>query len=285
MFICYNHFLSSILMNIVNVLFATSVSNCPNVSYCNNTFFICTLSIRNVNVEMAGRQKSKGTTQCPYCSCAVNNYNIGRHIASEHTNSQETPFIVGDQPLTPPPNHDNMNVRGEPPWLLPLGSNVSLSSDEQDSDIEDESDGNYSDIEDESDDGTDEDDEAEMTVEHYLRDLTDETYRTDIQYDPKRVLKYLSWKIRPLTQIEHETIRFLRCASFGNGLSKAHANEWLAYEREFGGRATLLPKSIDTLWSTMTNAHRSMCDDICRRTVEIEIPVEVHFKNIFNDHL
>ncbi len=138
-------------------------------------------------------------------------------------------------PNTPPPN----NVRDEAQSPLHLGSNVSLSGDENDSDIEDDSN-----IEEEIDDEDDEDDEAEKTVEDYLRDLTEETYRADIQYDPKRALKYLSWTKRPLTEIEHETIRFLRCASFGNGLSKAHANEWLAYEREFGGRAGLLPKKL-----------------------------------------
>ena len=133
-----------------------------------------------------------------------------------------------------------------------------------------------SNIDAETDDEDDEDDEAEKTVEDYLRDLTDESYRTDIQYDPKRVLKYVSWTKRPLTDIEHETIRFLRCASFGNGLSKAHANEWLAYERELGGRAGLLPKNIGTLWSTMAKAHRSMSDAICHRNLEIDIPLEVH---------
>ncbi len=156
---------------------------------------------------------------------------------------------------------------------------MSLSGDENNDDkdeaviTDDEDDSN---IEEEIDDEDDEDDEAEKTVEEYLRDLTDETYRTDIQYDPKRVLKYLSWTKRPLTEIEHEMIRFLRCASFGNGLSKAHANEWLAYEREFGGRAGLLPKNIDTLWSTMAKSHRSMSDAICHRTLEIDIPLEVH---------
>jgi hypothetical protein len=117
------------------------------------------------------------------------------------------------------------------------------SGDENDSNIDDDSD-----IEDEIEDEDDEDDEAERTVEDYLRDLTDETYMTDIQYDPKRVLKYLAWTKRPLTEIEHETIRFLRCASFGNGLSKAHANEWLAYEIFFSrkGNAPLVRYKQDT---------------------------------------
>jgi hypothetical protein len=135
----------------------------------------------------ARREKSKGTTQCPYCSLVVNNYNISRHIARHHTQRDAASTVTTQpdvDPYTPPPNNDEMNVREEPECFRPLGSNVSLSSDENDSDIED-----ASDIEEEIED--DEDDEAEMTVEDYLRDLTDETYRTDIQYDPKRVLKYL----------------------------------------------------------------------------------------------
>jgi hypothetical protein len=106
--------------------------------------------------------------------------------------------------------------------------------------------------------------------------MTDDTFKTNIKYDAKRVLKYLSWTRRPLTPLEHEAIKFLRCASFGHGLSKAHANEWLAYEREFGGRAALLPKCIDTVWSTMAKAHRDMSDEIMRKTVVLPIPIEVH---------
>ena len=243
----------------------------------------CLLGTINHSRAMQGRrQKSKGTTSCPYCSCAVNNFHISRHIASQHTNSQHTQDIFGDHRLTPPPNtppNNDAPVRDDAQNLVHLGTNVSLSGDEYNDDqssgviTDDETDSN---IQEESDDEDDENDEAEKTVEDYLRDLTDETYRTEIQYDPKRVLKYLSWTKRPLTEIELQTIRFLRCASFGNGLSKAHANEWLAYERELGGRAGLLPKNIGTLWSTMAKAHRSMSDAICHRTLEIDIPLEVH---------
>ena len=106
--------------------------------------------------------------------------------------------------------------------------------------------------------------------------MTDETFRTEIGYDPKRVLKYMSWARHPrLTPIQQEAIRFLRCASFGHGSSKAHANAWLAYQRAFGGRAALLPKSIDTVWSVMAAAHRNMSDAIMRKTVVLPIPFEV----------
>jgi hypothetical protein len=224
------------------------------------------------------RHKSKGTTPCPYCSCAVNNFHIGRHISREHTQRAAASTLltraVQDRNTPPPPNNDGP-VRDEAQIEDDSNFEAVITDDEYDEDDElvTSDDDDDSNIDAELDD---EDDEAEKTVEDYLRDLTDDTYRTDIQYDPKRVLKYLSWTKRPLTEIEHETIRFLRCASFGNGLSKAHANEWLAYERELGGRAELLPKTIDTLWSTMERAHRSMSDAICHRTVEIDIPLEVH---------
>ena len=116
------------------------------------------------------RHKSKGTTPCPYCSCAVNNFHIGRHISREHTQrAAAAPLSTRDveDPNTPPPNND-----------APVRDEAQIEDD--------------SNIEAELDDEDDEDDEAEKTVEDYLRDLTDETYRTDIQYDPKRVLKYLS---------------------------------------------------------------------------------------------
>ena len=216
------------------------------------------------------RQKPKGTTPCPYCSCAVNNFHIGRHISREHTQRAVASTVLtrDDDPNTPPPNNDAEAVITDDGDQAVITRDVDLAvitNEEDDSNIDAE-----------TDDEDDEDDEAEKTVEDYLRDLTDESYRTDIQYDPKRVLKYVSWTKRPLTDIEHETIRFLRCASFGNGLSKAHANEWLAYERELGGRAGLLPKNIGTLWSTMAKAHRSMSDAICHRNLEIDIPLEVH---------
>ena len=121
------------------------------------------------------RQKSKGTTPCPYCSCAVNNFHISRHIASQHTNSQHTQDIFGDHRLTPPPNtppNNDAPVRDDAENLVHLGTNVSLSGDE------------YNDAQSSGVITDDENDEAEKTVEDYLRDLTDETYRTEINTTP-----------------------------------------------------------------------------------------------------
>jgi len=158
------------------------------------------------------------------------------------------------------------------------------SADSGDSDTD-----KSNDIEDNNDNFPEDDndeDEAEKTVEDYIREMTDETFRTEIGYDPKRVLKYMSWARHPrLTPIQQEAIRFLRCASFGHGSSKAHANAWLAYQRAFGGRAALLPKSIDTVWSVMAAAHRNMSDAIMRKTVVLPIPFEVRFEYISHTHL
>jgi len=80
-------------------------------------------------------------------------------------------------------------------------------------------------------------DEIDMTVADYINNLTD-------KYDPKRVLKYLSWSPPPLTMMEKESIRFLRCLSFGAGTSRAHSQEWLDYIRDLGGK--LKPFPFDT---------------------------------------
>ena len=75
---------------------------------------------------MQGRmQKPKNTTECPFCSCVVNNYHISRHIARHHANTQHTQYSVGEHPLTPPPYND-APVRDHAQHLLHSGTNVSL---------------------------------------------------------------------------------------------------------------------------------------------------------------
>jgi hypothetical protein len=214
---------------------------------------------------------------------AVNNFNIGRHLRDIHnvgTEGSETPPI--DVPTYESSSssdadsgesesaEDNDKIDCTNSANDSRGNESSSSSADTGDDETNE--GNDSDC---INSGDDEDDEAEKTVEDYIREMTDDALKTHIKYDAKRVLKYLSWTRRPLTPLEHEAIKFLRCASFGHGLSKAHANEWLAYERDFGGRAALLPKSIDTVWSTMANAHRDMSGEIMRKTVVLPIPIEV----------
>ena len=125
-------------------------------------------------------------------------------------------------------------------------------------------------------------DELEMTVEDYIRDLTDES-REEIMYNPTVVLRYMAWRRRELTEQEKEVLRFLRCVSFGNGLSHAHTKEFLLYVRTLGGKACVLPRSVQTVWKVMQNAHCSMSDEICRRTIEVTIPLEVGSYYIFGN--
>ena len=87
-------------------------------------------------------------------------------------------------------------------------------------------------------------DEAQLTVEDYIRGLSHE-------YNPKRVLKYMSWQRRELTTIEREVVRFLRTISFGGGLSVAHTKEMLKYARGLGG----MQASITTRCTRMMYVH------------------------------
>ncbi len=90
-------------------------------------------------------------------------------------------------------------------------------------------------------------DEAQLTVEDYIRGLSHE-------YNPKRVLKYLPWQTRELTTIEREVVRFLRTISFGGGLSAAHTKEMLEYARGLGGMHT---------WTTASVYNCKYCMFIC----------------------
>jgi hypothetical protein len=169
----------------------------------------------------------------------MNNFHIAKHLRTAHNHGAAPPLTCNTQNPTwaSVPNPVVQNV-GDLSDCAASCRAVSESLQSSDTDGDDEQTDTISD--------EDEDDAAAKTVD-YLMDLTDETYRSKIAYNAKTVLKYLSWKVRPLTMIEHETIRFLRCASFGNGLSKAHGNLWLSYVYDFGGRAALLPKTVDCL--------------------------------------
>ena len=79
--------------------------------------------------------------------------------------------------------------------------------------------------------------EAQLTLEDYIRGLSPE-------YNPKRVLKYLTWNRRQLSPIEREVVAFLRTISFGGGLSAAHTKEMLVYARSLGGMHTWTPALV-----------------------------------------
>ena len=112
------------------------------------------------------RQKSKGTTPCPYCSCAVNNFHIGRHISREHTHRAAASTLltrdVRDR-NTPPPNNDGP-VRDVAQIEDDYNNEAVITDDEYDEDDElvtsddDDDSNNEAELD-------DEDDEAEKTVE------------------------------------------------------------------------------------------------------------------------
>jgi hypothetical protein len=158
---------------------------------------------------------NRGKTPCRYCSLPFNNFNIGRHLRLVHNIGN-----AGSQsPKNPPTNESSSSSDGDTDDSdsderndiectyranesgvneLDASSAHSADSDTDESnDIEDNNDNFPEDDNDE--------DEAEKTVENYIREMTDETFRTEIGYDPKRILKYLSWQRQPrLTPIQQE---------------------------------------------------------------------------------
>ena len=215
--------------------------------------------------------ETRGVTQCLLCGINCNNYHINQH--SKHC-------VV----LRQAREENNVNPDPENAELTdPLNDRFSFSdsasySSSTESNGNNRSEGNEC-------DGIDENmfaEEQEITVEDYINALTDESRET-IMYNPAVVLRYMSWRRRKLTDQETEVLRFLRCVSFGNGLSHAHSKELLHYVRTLGGKASMLPRSVVTLWKVMQNAHCSMSDEISRRTIEVTIPLEVRsFYNFFH---
>ena len=211
--------------------------------------------------------ETRGFTQCLICGINCNNYKINQH--SKHC-------VV----LRQAREENNVNPDPENAELTdPLNDRFSFS-DSASYSSSNESEGNNRSEGNESEGRDMFADEQEITVEDYIKDLTDES-RQEIMYNPAVVLRYMSWRRRKLTDQETEVLRFLRCVSFGNGLSHAHTKELLLYVRTLGGKASVLPRSVVTLWKVMQNAHCSMSDEISRRTIEVTIPLEVRPFYIF----
>jgi hypothetical protein len=116
---------------------------------------------------------------------------------------------------------------------------TAVSSSSSDSDSDESNEGNT------SDNGWHEDEQPN----YLFQDVSEEgrlmSFNAHInalpedKYDPERVLQYLSWSPRPLTQVETEVVRFLRNCPFGEGMSKAHTKELLHYVRGVGGISCL----------------------------------------------
>jgi hypothetical protein len=90
------------------------------------------------------------------------------------------------------------------------------------------------------DDGLQEDN----SLEEYLANL-----ERNGTLDPTHMVQYLSWKRVPLTDEVLEVCKFLRSVESGSGCSDGAARHSLLYAKSLGGRADLLPKTMETCWS------------------------------------
>jgi hypothetical protein len=197
---------------------------------------------------------AQGKTRCPVCDFEVWNWHIKRHMlihvdSSSKEDSGQRPHIILD--CTPGATVNNQS----PDYPAPhqFVESTSLSWDTPSNASDDSKDetclSNTDDDDFAGDDGLNDadmfGDEMDITVDSYITTLTD-------KYDPKKVLKYLSWSPRPLTVVEQESIRFLRNLSFGAGMSRAHSQEWLDYTRDLGG-------ALSFCFQIFFFLHTSMC--------------------------
>ena len=215
--------------------------------------------------------ETRGFTQCVICGLNTNNYHITQH--SKHCKLLRQAREEID--VYPEPESAEMTDGLDDPSCFSDSASYSSSDDSNNANNRSEG-GNEC----EERDMNMFADEQAITVEDYINHLTEES-RQEIMYNPAVVLRYMAWRRRKLTEQETEVLRFLRCVSFGNGLSHAHTKELLLYVRTLGGKASVLPRSVVTLWKVMQNAHCSMSDEISRRTIEVPIPLEVRSFYIF----
>jgi hypothetical protein len=59
---------------------------------------------------------------------------------------------------------------------------------------------------------------------------------------------YGKWGPRPVSRIVTEACRFLRTTEVGCGSSRRHGQTFLDYAKSLGGRAHLLPKTVEGCW-------------------------------------
>ena len=79
-----------------------------------------------------------------------------------------------------------------------------------------------------------------------------EQHLSSAQNAPGCALACASWGPRILTAAEVETFRFLAVTDAGDGTSRRVSTGMLEYARSLGGRACLLPKTMDTSWAMLT---------------------------------
>ena len=93
------------------------------------------------------------------------------------------------------------------------------------------------------DEGGIEGETPEITVSSYMEDLA-----VKGTLDPYFFNKYASWGPRGVSRTVSECARFLRCTEVGSGSSRRHAQTFLDYTKSIGGRAHLLPKTVEGCW-------------------------------------
>ena len=69
--------------------------------------------------------------------------------------------------------------------------------------------------------------------------------------DPHFLHKYASWGPRGVDPIVAKCARFLRCTEVGSGSSRRHAQTFLDYTKSIGGRAHILPRTVEGCWKMM----------------------------------
>ena len=79
-----------------------------------------------------------------------------------------------------------------------------------------------------------------------------ERHMAAAQGAPGCALACSSWGACELTAAEVETFRFLAVSDAGDGTSRRVATGMLQYARSLGGRASMLPKSMDKAWGMLT---------------------------------
>ena len=85
-----------------------------------------------------------------------------------------------------------------------------------------------------------------ITISTYMEDLA---LRGTL--DPYFLHQYAKWGPRGVSRVVTECARFLRCSEVGSGSSRRHAQTFLDYTKSMGGRAHLLPKSVEGCWNVI----------------------------------
>lgn len=81
------------------------------------------------------------------------------------------------------------------------------------------------------------------TINEYMEQLAE-----DGTLDPSFLHTYRNRGPRMVNRVVVECLRFLRCTEVGSGSSRRHAQTFLNYTKSCGGRAHILPKTVEGCW-------------------------------------